>query len=490
MRLGTCWLVGATILAGCADQPSVSGPTEAPSASLLAAGRQKQSRYIVTFRPGITNADALADYLVRSYSSGNGKIHHFYNSAFQGFAASLPPQAADGIRHNPFVESVEADAMVEHQAWTTLESNVPWGLDRIDQRVPELDGVFLHNRSGSGVTVYIIDSGLRYSHTEFGGRASFGFDSYGGDGSDCNGHGTHVGGTVGGSTHGVAPEVQLVSVRVLGCSASGYVSSIIAGIDWVARNAKKPAVANLSLGSPAYDAMDRAVRGLVQSGVTAVVAASNYNADACNYSPARERSAITVAASNSYDLKASFSNWGPCVDIFAPGYAILSADFSSDAGVVSKNGTSMAAPHVTGAAALFLETNPYATPEQVDAGIRANATVGVVGSANSDHNDMVFVGDSTSAGPQPPPPPPPAESGIALSAAGGKERSKSIITLSWSGAAGEQVQVIVNDAPYTLTANTGSYVFQPEGKGRKSYLFQICEVSGELRCSGKVSINY
>jgi subtilisin family serine protease len=251
----------------------------------------------------------------------------------------------------------------------TTQSGATWGLDRIDQRDRPLNGTFVYSRNGAGVKAYIIDTGIRRTHTQFGGRAIDGYDAVDGvlPAADCNGHGTHVSGTVGGSTYGVAKGVTLVAVRVLDCNGSGTNSGVIAGIDWVRGNhaSGQPAVANMSLGGGASSALDTAVNNCINDGVTFAIAAGNSNANACNYSPARVSAAITVGSTTSSDARSSFSNYGSCVDIFAPGSSITSSWSSSDTATNTISGTSMATPHVAGVAALYLAGNTSASPATV-----------------------------------------------------------------------------------------------------------------------------
>ncbi|MFF3326211.1 S8 family peptidase [Streptomyces sp. NPDC002889] len=307
---------------------------------------------------------------------------HTYRTALTGFAASMSAKKARGLAADPRVAYVEQNATVR---LTATQTNATWGIDRIDQRDLPLSKTYTYNTSASNVNAYIIDTGIRTSHSEFGGRASVGTDTVGGgqNGQDCQGHGTHVAGTVGGKTYGVAKNVHLVAVRVLDCQGSGTTAGVIAGVDWVTANAKKPAVANMSLGGSANTTLDNAVKKSIASGVSYAIAAGNGNilgwpVNACNSSPARVPEAITVGATDSNDRRASFSNYGTCLDLFAPGVNVASAWKDNDTATNTISGTSMATPHTAGVAALYLSTHPSATPAQVRNALVNNATSGKV----------------------------------------------------------------------------------------------------------------
>src|SRR5205085_6012810 len=278
----------------------------------------------------------------------------------KGYAAMLPSAAVAALEADPRVQYVEQDGTVQA---STTQTGATWGIDRIDQRSLPLSGTYTYTATGSGVKAYIIDTGIRFTHTQFGGRAIKGVDEVtpGGSASDCNGHGTHVSGTVGGSTYGVAKAVTLVAVRVLNCNGSGTTSGVIAGVDWVTGNhlAGQSAVANMSLGGSASSALDAAVNNSISDGVSYAIAAGNGDIfgnpqNACNFSPARVAAAMTISATDRTDAKASWANYGSCVDWFAPGVSITSAWYSSDTATNTISGTSMATPHTTGVAALYL----------------------------------------------------------------------------------------------------------------------------------------
>ncbi len=366
-------LVVAAAAAACTDVPTGSSPdlarvTPTAAAPLLTAapGKGIPDRYIVVFNDDVADAPGLARRLV---AAQGGTLHHTYEHALRGFAATLPAPALDALRRNPQVRWVEEDGAASGSA---TQYSAPWGLDRIDQSDLPLNGTYNHYLTGSGVRVYVLDSGIRFDHVEFGGRAMGGFDGYGGDGSDCYGHGTHVAGIIGGSNYGVAKQASLVSVRVLGCDNRGEYSTIIAGVDWVTGKYHPwiPAVANMSLSGAANASLDAAVNNSIANGIIYVIAAGNDNgSDACNVSPARVGAALTVGATNSSDNRASFSNVGSCLDLFAPGLNIPSAFNTSSTATYIASGTSMAAPHVAGVAALYLQRYPSATPASVGSAI-------------------------------------------------------------------------------------------------------------------------
>jgi subtilisin family serine protease len=343
-----------------------------------------ENNYIVVLREdvvGETGIFSIAQYVAEEMAATHsGKLKHIYKNALNGFAIEMSPEAAERLADDFRVAFVEEDGIVTADA---TQSNPPWGLDRIDQRNRPLSGTYTFNWTGAGVFAYVIDTGILTSHTQFGGRAANVFDAFGGNGQDCNGHGTHVAGTIGGSTFGVAKSVNLRGVRVLNCSGSGTNSGVIAGVDFVRLNRQNPAVANMSLGGGASSALDTAVNNLSNSGVAIAVAAGNSNTNACNSSPARAANAITVGSTTTSDARSSFSNFGSCLDLFAPGSGILSAWIGSTTATRTISGTSMASPHVAGVAALYKQANPSASASTVRNAIVNGATTNVVTSAGT-----------------------------------------------------------------------------------------------------------
>ena len=359
-------------------------PTTAKKDKIRKNQNKIENNYIVVLNEdvvGETGIYSIAQYVAEEMAAThNGKLKHVYKNALNGFAVEMTPEAAERLSDDFRVAFVEEDGIMTADA---TQSNPPWGLDRIDQRNRPLNAIYTFNWTGAGVFAYVIDTGIRTAHTQFGGRAANVFDAFGGNGQDCNGHGTHVAGTVGGSTFGVAKSVNLRGVRVLNCSGSGSTSGVIAGVDFVRLNRQNPAVANMSLGGGASTALDNAVNNLSNSGVAIAVAAGNSNANACNSSPARAVNAITVGSTTTTDARSSFSNFGTCLDLFAPGSGIQSAWFTSNTATATLSGTSMASPHVAGAAALFKQANPSASASTIRNALVNNATTNVVTNAGS-----------------------------------------------------------------------------------------------------------
>ena len=364
-------------LAACSDVPVAPGhsPAAAPATfSRSSGGAPIAGEYIVRFSDAESDVGGIS---ARIAAKHGGKVARLYRSAIKGMLVQLSDTEAAALAAEPGVISVEQNQTV---SISTTQTGATWGLDRIDQRTLPLNSTYVYNADGTGVTVYIIDTGINFTHTEYSGRAFTGVDEVtsGGNAADCNGHGSHVSGTVGGTTYGVAKNVKLVAVRVLDCSGSGSTAGVIAGIDWVTaqKNANKsvPSAANMSLGGGFSSTLNQAVANSTAAGVVYGVAAGNSTADACNSSPSSEPSAITVGATDINDGFASFSNFGSCVDINAPGVNITSAWIGSNTATNTISGTSMATPHVVGTVALYLQVNPTATAAQVDAALKSNAS--------------------------------------------------------------------------------------------------------------------
>lgn len=352
-------------------------------------------RYIVVLNPKYVDSQAseptVASEAAHLQSVYGGDVKSVYSNALKGYVVEMPERAAIALSKNARVAFVEQDAPTFASA---TEASASWGLDRIDQRALPLNSQYSWGTNSSNVHAYVIDSGIRPTHVDFGGRATADHDTLtdGQNGIDCSGHGTHVAGTIGSATYGVAKNVRLHGVRVLPCAGSGLVSNLIMGIDWVTANRIRPAVANISITiSAPSPATDTAIQNSVNSGVTYVVAAGNSNQDACNYSPARASAAIAVGAIVSSDTKATYSNWGSCVDIWAPGTSITSTGHGSDTATRVMSGTSMASPHVAGVAALYLAANPNASPATVASNLYSTSTSGaVLGLDGSSPNRLVY----------------------------------------------------------------------------------------------------
>ncbi|MBV6522586.1 MAG: Aqualysin-1 [Gemmatimonadaceae bacterium] len=383
------------VLAACQDSPSPIEPTE-PKGDLsvdqaqvveelpqvpenAVEGQVVPDQYVVVLKNTVSDVTVNARRLAREHGA---RLGYVYGAALKGFSARMPAAVAARLARDPMVEYIEPDRVVTTQ---TTQFGAPWGLDRIDQVNLPLNGLFNYLRSGTGVRIYIIDTGMRISHQQFrnlagASRAAYSWDFVDNDpvAQDCNGHGTHVAGTAAGRTYGVAKNAYLRAVRVLNCAGSGTFSQVIAGVNWVTANAIKPAVANMSLGGGLYAPLNLAVMNSIASGVTYAVAAGNSSGNACSYSPSSVGTALSVMASASNDTRAGFSNFGACADLYAPGVSIVSAWWTSDVATAVLNGTSMASPHVAGVAAQYLQTTPLGTPAMVTAQILGMASIGKI----------------------------------------------------------------------------------------------------------------
>src|SRR5437867_10109183 len=384
-------IVALALLAALAACETMSNPAQQTpdTTNGTAAVEAVPGQYIVVLQDNVADPSTVARDLVHA---AGGSLLHVYTSAIKGFAARLSPLAAAALQSNPLVAYVEADQVMRADVTQSMDANGdPWGLDRIDQGALPLSRTYSYTATGTGVHAYIIDTGIWTLHPEFGGRANNVFDAYHATGEDCNGHGTHVAGTIGAATYGVAKGVSLHGVRVLSCAGLGLTSDVIAGVDWVTANHVNPAVANMSLGGGKSSALDQAVTHLWNSGVFLAVAAGNDNVDACTESPAGAPSVFTVAASEKTDAKASYSNWGTCVEAYAPGPAIKSTYLVGT--TMSLSGTSMATPHVVGVSALYKATFGDQPSATVANWIITNSTAGVItGNVSGTPNRLLFKG--------------------------------------------------------------------------------------------------
>ncbi|OXS00820.1 S8 family peptidase [Shewanella algae] len=393
-----------------------------------------KDQYIVVFNtPAVINLNdpngvsAYASSMGARLANEHGiEVRQNFGNSLNGVLVKANAAQIQSLLKDPNIKYVEQDQRVSIEPMVEAagdQGGATWGLDRIDQRDLPLNSNYHYDYDGFGVTAFVIDTGVRNTHNEFGGRASSGYDfiDNDNDSSDCNGHGTHVAGTIGGSTYGVAKNVNIVGVRVLNCSGSGTNSGVISGINWVKNNAQGPSVANMSLGGGASQALDDAVNAAVAAGISFVVAAGNDNSNACNYSPARAANAVTVGSTTSTDSRSSFSNYGTCLDIYAPGSSITSAWYNSNSATNTISGTSMASPHVAGVAALYLAENPALSPTQLTNLLVSRASSGKVGDAKTGSpNKLLYslAGDDGGCGNDCPSNDTPLDNGVGISVSG------------------------------------------------------------------------
>jgi subtilisin family serine protease len=434
-------LIGISALLVTVTGGALAAPASAAVGTIREAGSSSvvKDSYVVVLKSS-TGVPTAVTSLKSKYG---GTIGHTYTHALSGFEVSMSAAAAKKLAADPKVSYVQQNGIFKA---STTQSGATWGIDRIDQKALPLSTTYTYDTTASNVHAYIIDTGILLTHSQFGGRATSGYDFVDDDtnATDCAGHGTHVAGTVGGSTYGVAKGVALVAVRVLDCAGSGTTADVVAGIDWVTANAIKPAVANMSLGGGADATLDAAVNRSIAAGVTYAVASGNDNVSACSSSPARVPNAITVNATTKTDARASFSNYGTCTDIFAPGQDITSSWYTSTSATNTISGTSMATPHVVGAAALILANNPTYTPAQVTAALKAAATPNVVTSPGTGSPNLLLY---TSPGGTTTPPTDPPTTGCSAT-------SSKVVAIPDAGAAVNSPITIAGCARSAATAST------------------------------------
>jgi subtilisin family serine protease len=503
MQIRSFALLVATVfaVAACQDTVGTDPNTDlAPQAS-VSGGDAVPGQWIVVFHERVSDAPGLARQLVAAHG---GTLRYTYQHALRGFSAELSDQAVEALGRNPNVAYIEPNRL---GGIVATQNGATWGLDRIDQEDLPLSTTYTYTPTGAGVNAYILDTGVRLSHTDFGGRAAYIPNGQNGDfvndrhgsrngAEDCHGHGTHVAGTVGGTTWGVAKGVTILAGRVVDCRGSGSVDMAIAGVDWITASGQQPAVVNMSLGYGDVQSLREAVEGSIAKGFVYAVAAGNGSffgtpLDACKESPAGAPNALTVGATSSTDTEASWSNYGKCVDLLAPGVSITSASHKDDVSSTTMSGTSMAAPHVAGVAALYFQDNPGATPGAVATALTGNALKNKIklhsaSTSGGTPNLLLYMaflnngktpGDDTDSG------------SFTLTATGYKVKGVQHAELTWSASGVTSIDVY-RDGIEVATTSDNPYHDNIGAKGGGSYTYHVCAAGGTTTCSSPVVVTF